>query len=872
MTATISCAGEQRRQKARDRGLNGIDFIEVLCPDQNLLCVHLFSKDLERISPANIRIDGGTRIRGIRAVSAKVLRREDPELEDCLRIKLNKAGDFSTYTLSIVESRDGDPTDHPLAGFDPFYASADFSFKTCCDSDLDCRRADPCPSPKADEPVIDYLNKDYAGFRQLILDRMALIMPDWKERHIPDLGIALVELLAYTGDYLSYRQDAVATEAYIGTARHRISVRRHARLVDYAMHEGCNARTFVCLRTSQDVPDTLHPADMFFVTRCDGLDIAEGTVITPEHLRNVPVTEYEVFEPLFEKTDPIPLFEAHNVIPFYTWENRMCCLPKGSTHATLKDGWAEDQHAETVQGTASDAIAAKKGAADEPSDLGEPSAQRRRKLDNLKKGDVLVFEEIIGPGTGNPADASPINRQAVRLTSVERDVDPLNDQPVVEIDWAPEDALAFQLCLSTRLPSPDCSFITDISVARGNVVAVDHGRSTESVELGMVAAAKFEGRCDCHGSTDAIYLPARFSAVLPERPVTFREAPNAHASASGMLVQDERRALAQVKLTGTALSSPGAKGSDGLWLPVRDALDSWEDDQVFVVEVNDEGCACIRFGDGEQGKMPEVGISFSARFRVGNGPVGNVGAGTIRYLGLRNARLSGISVSVRNPLPAIGGTAAEPVEEVRLLAPHAYRRTLERAILATDYAEIAARNKKIQNASAALRWTGSWYEVRVAADPVGKEELMPELDKELERELHRFRRMGHDVEVVTSDYVPLDLTLTVCADDDFLKEHVKAALLERFSNRVLADGSRGFFHPDRLTFGAGVAVTSLMAEALAVPGVSCVVVNLRRLGDGPEKGISDGVLKLGAMEIAQLDNDPSFPEHGKLTLIMGGGR
>ncbi len=31
----------------------------------------------------------------------------------------------------------------------------------------------------------------------------------------------------------------------LGTARRRVSVRRHARLVDYFMHEGCNARMWV---------------------------------------------------------------------------------------------------------------------------------------------------------------------------------------------------------------------------------------------------------------------------------------------------------------------------------------------------------------------------------------------------------------------------------------------------------------------------------------------------------------------------------------------------------------------------------------------------------------------------------------------------
>ena len=69
-------------------------------------------------------------------------------------------------------------------------------------------------------------------------------------------------MLAYVGDHLSYQQDAVATEAYLGTARRRVSVRRHARLVDYAMHDGCNARAWVQVQvnatTLVTLPDEAH--------------------------------------------------------------------------------------------------------------------------------------------------------------------------------------------------------------------------------------------------------------------------------------------------------------------------------------------------------------------------------------------------------------------------------------------------------------------------------------------------------------------------------------------------------------------------------------------------------------------------------------
>src|SRR5262249_41470717 len=151
----------------------------------------------------------------------------------------------------------------------------------------------------------------YASFRQLILDRLAVLMPDWKERHVPDLGITLVELLAYSGDYLSYYQDAVATEAYLNTARQRISVRRHTRLVDYAFHEGCNARAWVVIETSQD--EELDPEDTFFITGFNDALGAVSSILSEDDLRGVPANVYEVFEPLVEnQKETIKLYEAHN--------------------------------------------------------------------------------------------------------------------------------------------------------------------------------------------------------------------------------------------------------------------------------------------------------------------------------------------------------------------------------------------------------------------------------------------------------------------------------------------------------------------------------------------------------------------------------
>ena len=92
-----------------------------------------------------------------------------------------------------------------------------------------------------------------------------------------------------------------------------------------------------------------------------------------------------------------------------------------------------------------------------------------------------------------------------------------------------------------------------------------------------------------------------------------------------------------------------------------------------------------------------------------------------------------------------------------------FRKRIERAIIAEDYADIAERNPKVQLASAALEWTGSWYEADVAIDPFGRETADRNLLDEIDLYLEQFRRMGHDLSVMPARYVPLAVKLQVCA-------------------------------------------------------------------------------------------------------------
>ena len=232
----LICNDNERRELLLESGLNGIDYIEVPWDDQRHIRVFFVNAPFVIPSISDVTISGGVRVRNIEviATSAAV---EPVTGTPYLEVTVNEAGDFSPYELTI----------DALGVLDPRFDSKLFSFKAGCPTDVDCADTDDCPPIELVEPIIDYMAKDYASFRQLLLDQLSTHVPEWTERHEADLGVALIELLAYHGDYLSYRQDAVGNEMYLETARQRESVRRHVALVDYTMHQGLSARSFMHL-------------------------------------------------------------------------------------------------------------------------------------------------------------------------------------------------------------------------------------------------------------------------------------------------------------------------------------------------------------------------------------------------------------------------------------------------------------------------------------------------------------------------------------------------------------------------------------------------------------------------------------------------
>jgi hypothetical protein len=861
--------------------LNGVDFVEYerrpLAINEHVLVV-TFLKPLPDpphsdpdgayglTLPANLGlmlIQGGTRIVNIRPLQASLVGSR-------LEIAVSEEGDFSTYVLALGWSLQPDGTfQQQIPALDVQFSIAPINFKAGCPTDFDCRELKICPPDQPTEPIIDYLAKDYASFRRLLTDLIPQLNPGWIERSPADQGIALLELLAFEGDNLSYFQDAVANDAYLDTARQRASAKKHARLVDYPMHDGRNAWAFVHFEVGSGGEIPLGTtkilsrvtAPLRNKSAIPGVVIPEADVPQETFDSDPALAQVQVFETAF----PLTVSINNNTIFLHTWGNLECCLPKGTRTAYLYFL---------------------------PAGLGE----RQAFLPALAAGDFLLLEEVMGPKTGAKADADPTHRQVVQLEDVRQM--PAGDPayrnmltqdgdlqvfrngdtplPLLRVTWRRVDALQFPLCLSARIPGRDT--LLNVSVARGNIVLADHGRTIEeefTPKTPVPADRIFRFRLS-EGPLTMQCQPDTVSYDRDPASPTFARLVTPRTD----LTCTVRRAKPAIALL---IDFPGSPQPQ-LWEPVPDLLSSPESEPHFTVEVDNDGHPTVRFGDDEYGKRPVGATAFTAVYRIGNGRAGNVGAEALAHAVQPTvAPFWPAILRIRNPLAAQGGTDAETIEAVRQFAPAEFRAEQFRAVVEADYTAAAKKLPVVAGAVASFRWTGSWYTVFVGVDPTdpddlitepgGRTRLAPGLASRVRNFLTGYKLAGYDLEIRSAEYVPLEIAFELCVEPDHFRGDVVEAVRQALSNRVNMDGSRGFFHPDNFTFAQNVYLSRIYAAIEAVQGVlSAFVTIFRRFGKTDNGELASGVLPIGPWEIARLDNDPAFQENGVLRITGGGGK
>ncbi len=430
MSAIISQTARQAR--ARDlavKNLNGIDFVLVqlspsVSPTEADLEVHFFNDsnlaDLATAAatnpsqiPAMLPISGGERVlAGPVSGQVQVTAVSHPS-SGILALVVKPIGDYSVYTLTVQQN-----------GFDPILSDIDFRFRPgCFSSDCAPRTNNP---PAAVEPQIDYLAKDYASFQHTLITAMIQRVPNWQAVSEADLDQVLIDLFAAAGDELSDYQDRVMNEAYLAYARKRVSLRRHAGLMDYYIHEGNQATTTVAI----DTQDT-------------------GTYVLP-----IPCRAWSGPDPtlsnaaVFVSTAGQTIQGILSRISMYTWSDVVPALAAGATSA----------------------------------DLSFPAAATANLVASwIQSGTLtrLLIEEWLNPSTGMAADRDPQKRQILHLLNQATVLqDPLTLAWMVRVNWQEEDKLTANYCFVVQCST---GTVRDVSMFHGNLVDMVQGLPQKAV-------------------------------------------------------------------------------------------------------------------------------------------------------------------------------------------------------------------------------------------------------------------------------------------------------------------------------------------------------------------------------------------------------
>ncbi len=832
---TLRFDSEALAARARNLGaLNGIRLVFVTLdgppsPAFALLDVEFHNANALAPLPAktDFRITGGTRLRaGTGAGEVQITQVSAGSAANILRLRVEPIGDYSTYTLRIVP---------PI--FDPLFASIDFKFRPGC-FNLNCAPSVDAAPPPPDEPAIDYLARDYDSFRHVLMASMMQRVPGWRPTSEADLDQVLIDLIAADADELADYQDRVMNEAYFATARKRASLARYARLMDYHIHEGNQASTWLAVQVQMD--RTL-PAQIGAWT---GDDWRDSRAV------------------IFASEAEQACFAVLNQLDVYGWDETVSAIEAGSTEADLTTNVAGMTQVQA-------------------------NALRDAFLATDASGQALVghilIQQDLNPETGTINGRDPSARQIMRLLPLGGSVaraesikdprpDPVTaaDRWFVRVRWMSADALTRCYATQTRC---DGTLITGVSRFYGNLLRVTQGRphvTTFSPPGSILAEADNFNFV----STDAAEYETLFRQVgreqkvrgtalrLPKAPLAFRNtAPDGDAPTRSTL-----------RVTVAGIATP--------WEEQSDLIESDGGAQHFVVETDEFGVSQVRFGDGVNGAALPDNAVVTCAYRLGQGESGNVGADQLIHID------DAAVTAVWNPLDVIDGRSPQPPQEILRAVPEAYRARQKRAVTLADYAARAQDIPGVARAHAQYAWTGSWRTVRIAIDPVGRTVLDPVLAQGITDHLNALRLIGEDLEIRPAQYVPLDIKLKVCADPDYWADDLWAVLETEFSTGYTPDGCPGFFNPDQWTFGQAIHASQVIGRALAITGIDRVLsLSMRRWNAGsggalvtvtltpdmmPEN-VTEKIL-VGAAEIIEVNNDPSRLETGRIQFDILGGR
>ena len=388
-------------------------------------------------------------------------------------------------------------------------------------------------------------------------------------------------------------------EAYLATARKRVSLARHARLVDYHLHEGNQASTWLARRGDRR-PGAVHagrPGTRGVDRR--GRSAAGSRCSSPAASTGCRRMQRQRFDPLV------------NRLRLHTWRDAQPALRAGSTSADVVPVVA-GRRAQPEADALRDLVRNGAAAADADRRAAESADRPRARTQSAQA----------------PAAAAALGATGRRRKTIH---DPVTNTWLVRLHWRDEDALRFDYSFTTF-----CGGTADRRTSRvfyGNLVPVHEGRP-------MAVHFHEPGHRSCRRHRDRVkhrYFERldRYGdgldwvlAALPEGPLAYLPTPRRTAKC-----RRTPRCMSKSTLPSARHATRGtrSRASCTATIPPSRATTSWS-------RPTSASAACCASATAPTAGCCRTDAIVHADYQIGGGHAGNVGADQLVYFAAADRR------------------------------------------------------------------------------------------------------------------------------------------------------------------------------------------------------------------------------------------
>jgi hypothetical protein len=737
------------------------------------------------------------------------------------------------------------------------------------------------PRPLAIDAGLPSIPRQIATFPQFRHAMLSALptkpaLAHWRARGDEDLGVMLIEMWAYVCDVVTFYDETFAHEAYLRTARLSPSVRKLVALLGYRPRPAVAARAHLAIKADGRAP-LLLPAGLAFRSAAfDGqppqvfeLDVAtrvhpllNGWSLAPTRPKSIAAGSSSVLvtreSARARVGDHLLFLQAGGALvgdvrtaTAVTSVNSVNSSDRGAYRRIDLDSALATElviaGARVVRPTATTTLWTNPSDTSNALGSGVKTLILSGVVPTIKAPSLIIASNGAAAKVFHVSGVSQVTRHVAygasfpvppSTTPTSFDVRVPVTQLTLTTDWpgdaawldaakitleyAFDDAGALTAELAPRIQPgdalhllppveapPDGTLATSFLVADADGLGleltggVDFAARTINLAQGSSLTAPLDPPVAVHGNVVAVTrgetVPRERLGVgngsTPNQRFTLKKKPLTYVSAPTTDDPNGAKSTLRVEVRGVA------------WREVPSFFGVAPDATAYIVRQDEDGQSTITFGDGARGARLPSGAEIVATYRFGAG-LASPPAGGITQLGKPVKQLT----SVKNPVAAFGGADTQPAAQVRSYAPRSAL-LLGRAVSLADMEALAAGQPGVRAVQAEWAWDTTMQLPAVQLRYIGDAAIAGSLRKSIRA------ATAPSTPIEASPATPKSATLSL---DLLVDRRYHAASVETAVEKALTTVGVGLLSPERIGIGTPLYRSAVLAEALAVEGVTSV--------------------------------------------------